>query len=130
MTSPVDFISGPRRVSTSGNLLKGRTASFTETCIGIFSSVMPRSSNVLPSITFVASFAKETPVALLTNGIVLDALGLTSSTYNCLALMAYCTFIRPITFNSAAMAFVALAISSTIEAFMLYGGSTQAESPE
>ncbi len=30
ITSPVDFISGPRMVSTPGNLLKGKTASFTE----------------------------------------------------------------------------------------------------
>jgi hypothetical protein len=30
ITSPVDFISGPRMVSTPGNLMKGNTASFTE----------------------------------------------------------------------------------------------------
>ena len=30
MTSPVDFISGPRIVSTSGNLTKGKTDSFTQ----------------------------------------------------------------------------------------------------
>ena len=30
ITSPVDFISGPRIVSTPGNLMKGNTASFTE----------------------------------------------------------------------------------------------------
>jgi transketolase len=30
ITSPVDFISGPRMVSTPGNLLKGNTASLTE----------------------------------------------------------------------------------------------------
>ena len=29
MTSPVDFISGPKSVSVPGNLLKGKTASFT-----------------------------------------------------------------------------------------------------
>ena len=32
MTSPVDFISGPRMVSTPGNLTKGKTDSFTEIC--------------------------------------------------------------------------------------------------
>ena len=30
ITSPVDFISGPKSTSTSGNLEKGNTASFTE----------------------------------------------------------------------------------------------------
>jgi hypothetical protein len=30
MTSPVDFISGPRMVSTPGNLANGNTASLTE----------------------------------------------------------------------------------------------------
>jgi hypothetical protein len=30
MTSPVDFISGPRMVSTPGNLMNGNTASFTQ----------------------------------------------------------------------------------------------------
>ena len=30
MTSPVDFISGPRIVSTPGNLMNGNTASLTE----------------------------------------------------------------------------------------------------
>ncbi len=30
ITSPVDFISGPRIVSTPGNLMNGNTASFTE----------------------------------------------------------------------------------------------------
>ena len=31
MTSPVDFISGPRMVSTPGNLINGKTDSFTDT---------------------------------------------------------------------------------------------------
>ena len=30
ITSPVDFISGPRIVSTPGNFVNGNTASFTE----------------------------------------------------------------------------------------------------
>ena len=32
ITSPVDFISGPRMVSTFGKRAKGNTASFTATC--------------------------------------------------------------------------------------------------
>ena len=30
ITSPVDFISGPSRVSAPGNFTKGKTASYTE----------------------------------------------------------------------------------------------------
>ena len=39
MTSPVDFISGPSRVSTPGNLTKGKTDSLTEMCLGTMSLV-------------------------------------------------------------------------------------------
>ena len=41
MTSPVDFISGPRMVSTPGNLTKGKTASLTEKYGGMTSPVTP-----------------------------------------------------------------------------------------
>ena len=41
MTSPVDFISGPRIVSTPGNLTNGKTASFTLKYGGLTSAVMP-----------------------------------------------------------------------------------------
>ena len=34
ITSPVDFISGPSRMSTLGKRLKGKTASLTEMCFG------------------------------------------------------------------------------------------------
>ena len=46
---------------------------------------------------FAAPLARATPVALLTNGVVRDARGLTSSTYTTPSLMAYCTFISPFT---------------------------------
>ena len=78
MTSPVDFISGPSRVSTLANLSKGKTASFTAQCFSSVSPVIPRSSRLMPSINLVASLAKGTPVALLTKGTVLDARGFTS----------------------------------------------------
>jgi len=39
---------------------------------------MPSSSRVLPAITLAAILAQGIPVALLMNGTVLDALGLTS----------------------------------------------------
>ena len=57
-------------------------------------------------MTLAASLASGTPMALLTNGTVREARGLTSSTYTVLPFTAYCTFIRPMTFNSRAMAWV------------------------
>jgi len=48
--------------------LKGKTASFTEMCFGRTGFVKPSSCRVFPSITFVASFARGTPIALLTKG--------------------------------------------------------------
>ena len=39
MTSPVERISGPRMMSTPGNLLKGNTLSFTEKYVGTTSCV-------------------------------------------------------------------------------------------
>ena len=63
--SPVDFISGPKIVSTSGNLLKGNTASFTEKVFkflfGTFKSLSSK-----PDITLVAIFATEILEALET----------------------------------------------------------------
>ena len=41
MTSPVLFISGPRMGSASGNLVNGKTASFTEKYGGTTSDVTP-----------------------------------------------------------------------------------------
>ena len=78
MTSPVDFISGPSSVSTPANLLNGSTDSLTETCVGTISSVKPISSSFRPTITRAASFARDTPMALLTKGTVRDARGFTS----------------------------------------------------
>ena len=80
MTSPVERISGPSTGSVPGNLLNGKTASFTETYGGAISSVKPISSSVSPSITRAASDASGTPIAFDTNGIVRLARGFTSST--------------------------------------------------
>ena len=80
MTSPVDFISGPSPTSTFGKRWNGNTASFTETCFGMICSVNPMSLSDLPIITWVAICARGFPIALLTNGTVLDARGFTSST--------------------------------------------------
>ena len=80
ITSPVDRISGPSTISTPENLMNGNTASFTETCDGIGSSVMPCSASETPAITLAAIFATGMPVAFATNGTVRLARGLTSST--------------------------------------------------
>ena len=80
MTSPVDFISGPRMMSMPGNFTKGSTDSFTATWRGITSRVKPDSSSVTPAMTFAAILARGTPVALDTKGTVREARGLTSST--------------------------------------------------
>src|SRR4029450_9850990 len=68
MTSPVDFISGPRITSTPGNLMKGNTASLTAMCPTSRSVARPRSARRYPSITLVASLARGTPMALETKG--------------------------------------------------------------
>ena len=79
MASPVDFISGPNKTSTSGNLLKGNTASLTAK-VFLFFFLRLNLDNFSPAITLEAIFATESPVAFDTNGTVLLALGLTSRT--------------------------------------------------
>ncbi len=80
ITSPVDFISGPSKISTPGKRSKGKTDSLIAMCVISFSDVNPSSFKLLPSITLVASLAKGIPVALLTKGTVREARGLTSNT--------------------------------------------------
>ena len=78
ITSPVDFISGPRIGSTWGNLSNGITASFTkERSFGSFEENFC-CIKVLPIIALEATFAREWPIALEIKGTVLDARGLTS----------------------------------------------------
>ena len=84
ITSPVERISGPSAVSTSGKRLNGRTASFTETCLpvtGFFRRPSVRNcASDAPSMTLLAIFANGTPVALATNGTVRLARGFASIT--------------------------------------------------
>ena len=85
MTSPVERISGPSRVSTPGKRLKGRTASFTLTCVGsgVDAGTMPSSrssASVAPTSRRDAAAATATPVAFATNGTVRDARGFASIT--------------------------------------------------
>ena len=67
-------------VSTPGNLTKGNTASFTLKYGGVTSLVMPCDAKVWPAMQRAATLANWMPVALLTNGTVREARGLTSST--------------------------------------------------
>ena len=77
ITSPVDFISGPRTGSVPGKRAKGNTASLTAICFhaGRLRSKLARLS---PAITRAAILASGMPVALAVNGTVRLARGLTS----------------------------------------------------
>ena len=79
ITSPVDFISGPRIESAPAKRANGSTASFTLTCSG---SPSGRSWSAIfsPSIRRAATFASGTPIALETNGTVRRARGFASIT--------------------------------------------------
>ena len=79
ITSPVDFISGPKSKSLFGNLLKGNTASFTA-YIPLDLSLRLNLDNFSPAITRDAILASGRPFALDTKGTVLLALGFTSIT--------------------------------------------------
>lgn len=78
MTSPVDFISGDSTMSTPGNFTNGKTASLTAVYGICTSFVNPIASSDSPAMQRAASPASGTPVALLTNGTVREARGLTS----------------------------------------------------
>src|SRR5206468_11620714 len=108
ITSPVDFISGPRIVSTPGNLMNGKTASLTEKYAGTTSPATFCCASDVPTMQRAAIFASGRPVAFDTYGTVRDARGFTSSTYTVPLpassnWIANCTFMRPTTFNSFAI---------------------------
>ena len=79
MTSPVDFISGPSIGSAPGNFIKGNTASLTEKYDGNEYFGYPMSLSFFPTMTSAAILARGMPVAFDTKGMVLEALGFTSS---------------------------------------------------
>jgi hypothetical protein len=130
ITSPVERISGPSTVSTSGKRLNGSTASFTEMCPptagGRSSSSSRSSASVAPSITRAAALASGTPVALLTNGTVRDARGLASITKISPSFTANCTLSRPRTSSASASARVARSICATIVGCSVGGGIAHA----
>ena len=82
IVSPVDFISGPSKISTPANRAKGNTASFTATWPSDFMCVLSsgklKALSASPAISRAAIFAIGIPVAFATNGVVRDARGLTS----------------------------------------------------
>ena len=80
ITSPVDFISGPRIVSTPGNRTNGNTGLFTNTPAASRSLTTPSSASVRPVAMRAAMRAIATPVAFEMYGTVRDERGLTSST--------------------------------------------------
>ena len=81
MTSPVDFISGPKIVSAPGKRPNGMTASLQAKCpMPPLSSGRPSDAMLSPAMMRAAHLASGTPVALLTNGTVREARGLTSMT--------------------------------------------------
>mmetsp|Transcript_4743 Transcript_4743/g.14604 ORF Transcript_4743/g.14604 Transcript_4743/m.14604 type:complete len:324 (-) Transcript_4743:599-1570(-) len=133
ITSPVERISGPSKVSAPANLSKGSTASLTATWGGIISSVKPISSSVLPDMTSEAYVASGLPMAFETKGTVRLARGFASRMYTSLPpgphLTAYWQFIRPTTPSSRASATVWLRMSCSASAGTVCAGSVHAESP-
>ena len=129
ITSPVDFISGPKSKSLLGNLLKGKTASLTA-YMPFDLSFKLNFDNFSPAITLEAILARGRPFAFETKGTVLLALGFTSITYISSFLIAYCTFMNPFTLRANASFLVWFSISLIKKGFIDTGGRLQAESPE
>ena len=130
MTSPVDFISGPRTTSTPGNFANGKTASLTATYPTGGASVKPRDRREWPSMALVASFASGRPIVFDTNGTVREARGFTSRTKVCAWRIANCTLMRPTTPRAAASAWVCSFSARIWSSPSEYGGSAHAASPE
>ena len=77
-----------------------------------------------------AAFAKAIPVALLTNGTVLDARGLASKTYKIFSAIANWILIKPKTPTPRAIFSVASRIDLYCSLLIVIAGRTQALSPE
>ena len=84
ITSPVDFISGPRNVSTLVNFDIEKTGALTATKsrFGINPVPHSRSRRFLPNITCVAIRIIGIPVTFDMNGIVRDDLGFIRRVYS------------------------------------------------
>ena len=110
--------------------MNGKTASLTATYPRVSQGFKLNCDSFTPVANCAAILARGTLVALLTKGIVRLALGLTSNTYISPSLYANCKLIKPLTFNLIDSFSVILIISSIASVVILYGGKTQAESPE
>ena len=135
ITSPVERISGPSRVSEPGKRLKGSTASFTVWRGGTGSASSPSSARVAPAISWLAILARGTPVALATKGTVREARGLASMMKTVSApspsrCTANCRLIRPRTSRARASSVLQRRIVARDPAPSDTEGSAQAESPE
>ena len=147
ITSPVDFISGPRMVSTEvpstvRNRLNGITASLT--AIGAVLGLgrrrrrsarsrpsARRSAMVAPSMTRAAALASGVAVALETNGTVREARGLASSTYSVSPASANWMLIKPADADPVGDRLGgARGSGRPPRRPRVIGGSAQAESPE
>src|SRR5690606_8462323 len=101
IASPVDFISGPNCLSTSGNFEKENTGSLMAKPWSL-RSILKSFSLFTPNITFVAMLMYGTSYALAMKGTVREALGLASITYTFSPLIANCILRSPFTFNAFA----------------------------
>ena len=111
MTSPVERISGPSRVSASGKRVKGSTASLTLTWPPVTGGAgalrLAGRPGWRPAMTRAATLASGTPVALDTNGHgpAGPGVGLDHEDRRLRAacLTANCTLRGPITSRASAM---------------------------
>ena len=79
ITSPVDFISGPKKTFSSLNFLNGSTAFLTAICLCLI-FFNPKSFNFFPTDNCAAILANGILPYLLTKGTVLLDRGFTSNT--------------------------------------------------
>src|SRR5207244_1485860 len=80
IASPVARIAGPSTGSAPGKRAKGSTAALTLTCVGVGSAGRSSSPRFAPAASRQAAATRLIPLALLANGTVREARGLTSST--------------------------------------------------
>ena len=130
MTSPVERISGERRMSWPWKRLKGNTDSLTAQYCG---------PDLLGEFKLLERLAGHDPGGELgqrhTDGLADERHGARGARIDFqhidrLAFDGVCTFIRPTTFSSRAMAWVYSRMVLMIRCESVWGGSTIAASPE
>ena len=131
ITSPVERISGPSTGSAPGKRANGSTAALTETVLRRrlrrqAEVAQPRAGHRRRQ----AASTRLTPVALVANGTVRDARGLTSSTKTSPSATASWTFISPTTPSAEPSRRTISVTFRYVTGSSDWAGSTQAESPE